>query len=103
MLESQFQSQLIKKLEHMFDGCVILKNDAANRQGIPDLIILHGDRWAALEVKKSARATHRPNQDWYVRNLNAMSFAAFVYPENEMDVLNALQEAFRSRRKARLS
>lgn len=102
MLESQFQSQLIKKLEHMFDGCVILKNDAANRQGIPDLIILHGDRWAALEVKKSARATHRPNQDWYVRNLNAMSFAAFVYPENEMDVLNALQEAFRSRRKARL-
>lgn len=103
MLESQFQSKLIKKLEYMFDGCIILKNDAANRQGVPDLIILHGDRWAALEVKKSINASHRPNQDWYVRNMDAMSFASFISPETEEEVLHALQRSFRSRRKARIS
>ena len=103
MLESQFQSRLVKKLEDMFDGCIILKNDSGNRQGIPDLIILHGDRWAALEVKKSTTAAHRPNQDWYIRNLDAMSFAAFIYPENEKDILNALQQAFRARRTTRVS
>lgn len=49
MRESQFQAQLIKKLSKMLPGCIVLKNDPNYIQGIPDLIILHKDKWAALE------------------------------------------------------
>lgn len=96
MLESKYQALLIKKLEYLFEGCVILKNDANYRQGFPDLLILFNNNWAALEVKQSARASHQPNQDYYVDILNIMSFAAFIYPENEEDVLNELQHALRA-------
>lgn len=93
MLESQYQAKLVKKLERMFEGCVILKNDANYRQGFPDLLILFRDRWAALEVKQHGRASHQPNQDYYVDILNIMSFAAFIYPENEGDILHELQRS----------
>jgi hypothetical protein len=96
LLESEFQAKLIKKLERKFPGCVILKNDSSYRQGIPDLVVFFNDRWAMLEVKASATASHQPNQDYYVQTLNEMSFAAFIYPSNEQDVLRALQQALRS-------
>jgi hypothetical protein len=47
-----------------------------------------------LEVKRSVHETPEPNQEYYVAMFNAMSFAAFIYPENEDEVLNALQSAF---------
>jgi hypothetical protein len=49
-----------------------------------------------LEVKASLQAKRRPNQDYYVNSLNKMSFAALICPENEEEVLIALQEAFAS-------
>lgn len=101
-LESQFQAELIKKLRKMFPGCVILKNDANYLQGFPDLLVLYRSRWAALEVKKSANAPHRPNQPYYVDWSANNSFGAFIYPENEEEVLNALQQTFRSPRNARV-
>lgn len=93
MLERDYQARLIKKLEQLFPGCVILKNDPEYRQGIPDLLILHRARWAMLEVKVSAKSAVRPNQVYYVDLLNQMSFAAFIYPSVEEDVLSALTEA----------
>jgi hypothetical protein len=78
----------------MFEGCVILKNDAAYLQGVPDYILLWRNKWAMLEVKAYRDAEHQPNQDYYVQILNRMSFAAFIYPENEEDVLRELQQAF---------
>lgn len=78
----------------MFPGCVILKNDSGYQQGFPDLTILFGDRWAVLEVKPSEKAKEQPNQRYHVEMLSAMSFAAFIYPENEEAVLDALQQAF---------
>lgn len=96
MLENKFQSNLIKKIKERFDGCIIVKNDAGYIQGIPDLMVLYNDRWAALECKKSKNATHQPNQDYYVDRMNEMSFARFVCPENEEEVLDELQQAFRS-------
>lgn len=95
-LESKFQAKLVKRIKQELPGCVVLKNDSEYIQGIPDLLILHGDRWAALECKRSAKATHRPNQDYYVDKMNRMSFAAFVYPENEEEVLDGLQQALQS-------
>lgn len=91
MLEREYQARLKKKLERMFPGCVILKNDPELLQGIPDLTILHEDRWAMLEVKASERSRVQPNQDYYVRKLGSMSFAAFIYPDVEQEVLYALR------------
>lgn len=94
MLERNFQSNLIKELRERFPGCIILKNDPNYIQGIPDLIILYGNRWATLELKQNARAKHRPNQDYYIDRMNQMSFSRVIYPENKEEVLYELQEAF---------
>lgn len=93
MLERDYQRQLIRELREMFPGCLILKNDTDYLQGIPDLLILYRDRWAALEVKSSASSPEQPNQWYYIDEMNAMSFAAFIYPEIEEEVLDALQQA----------
>lgn len=92
-LERDFQAKLIKELKAMFKGCIIVKNDPNYIQGIPDLLILYNDRWAALEVKKSEHAHHQPNQEYYVDLMDQMSFAAFIYPENKEEILYELQQA----------
>lgn len=94
MLESTFQARLIKKLRKMFPGCEILKNDSGYQQGIPDLSIFWGPYYAFLEVKPDRDAEHEPNQDYFIEKFAHMSFAAFIYPENEIEVLDALQQAF---------
>lgn len=94
--EAIYQADLIERIYRMLPGCVIIKNDASMIQGIPDLLILYNTCWAMLEVKLSAKAKQQPNQEHYINRLNWMSFAAFIYPENEEDVLNALQSAFRA-------
>ena len=98
MLESQFQSKLIKEIKDRFPGCIVLKNDAGYLQGVPDLIVLHNDNWAALECKKTAKAKHQPNQDYYVGRMNEMSYASFICPENKKEVLNELEHALKSSR-----
>ena len=103
MLERDYQAKLIKRLESLFPGCFILKNDSGYLQGVPDLIILYGDRWAMLEAKKEEDSKHQPNQDYYVETLNEMSFASFINPSNEREVLSALEQAFATRRNARFS
>lgn len=102
MLENKFKTQLVSELEEMFPGCIVVHLDPNEIQGIPDLLVLYGNKWAALEGKKSANATHRPNQDYYVDLMNRMSFAAFIYPENKEEVLHELQQAFNVRRSARI-
>lgn len=94
MLENTFQAQLIKRLKAAFPDCIVLKNDPTYIQGIPDLTILYNNKWATLECKESQRAHHRPNQDYYVDIMNGMSFSAFVYPENEEEIINKLVEYF---------
>lgn len=94
MRENKFQSQLIKDLKKRFPGCIVLKNDPDYIQGIPDLLILFNWRWAALECKRSATASKRPNQEYYINKMKGMSYAAFIYPENKEQVLNELAKAF---------
>ena len=94
MTEAKYQSELIKKLRLLFSDCVILKNDPGYLQGIPDLVIFYGDRYAFLEVKANKRARIQPNQDYYVQKLNEMSFAGFIDPSNEEEVLRALRRHF---------
>ena len=92
--ESQFQGKLIKRLKTMFPGCIVLKNDASYIQGFPDLTVLWKDKWALLECKRESEAHKQPNQQYYIDKGKAMSFAAFICPENEEDVLHDLQQAF---------
>ena len=94
MLENKFQANLIKELKTMFPGCIVLKNDPDYIQGVPDLLILHKNKWASLECKKSANAKKQPNQEYYVGLMNEMSFSKFIFPENKEEVLNELREAF---------
>lgn len=96
MKENKFKADLKKELRAIFPGCIVTKLDSSDIQGIPDLLVLYKDKWAALEVKKSATASHRPNQDYYVAKMNAMSSSRFIYPENKEDVLDELRESFKA-------
>lgn len=95
MKESKFQSNLKKELKEMFPGSIITKLDSGDIQGIPDLLVLHGNKWATLENKKSSKATKQPNQEYYVDKMDGMSFSRFIYPENKEEVLNELKEHFK--------
>ena len=97
-LERDFQAKLIREIKQIFKGCIVMKNDSSYIQGIPDLLILYRDKWAALEVKKSATAHHQPNQEYYVELMDEMSYASFIYPENKEEVLYELQQTLFSRR-----
>lgn len=100
--ERDFQAALIRELYERLPGCVVMKMDASYKQGIPDILVLHNDRWAMLECKKSARAHHQPNQDYYVQRLDEMSFCRFIYPENKEEVLYELESALAAHRSARV-
>ena len=92
--ERDYQAVLIDRISMRFPGCFVLKNDEQYIQGIPDLTILYGAVWAVLEVKRSGNEPFRPNQEYYLERLNEMGFAAVIYPENEAEVLDAIQRAF---------
>ena len=93
--ESQFQKGVISEIKKRLPGAIVLKNDPNYIQGIPDLTIVHGKRWAMLECKESANAAHQPNQDFYVEKMNKMSFSSFIYPENKEEVLDEMERSFK--------
>jgi hypothetical protein len=96
MKEAVYQAKLVRILKQRFPGAIVLKNDANYLQGIPDLLILYKNAWAALEVKPRKNAPHQANQAYYVHLMNKMRFCAFIFPENEKEVLDALQRSFDS-------
>lgn len=103
ILESKFKRNVIKKIATLFPGSVILKNDANYFLGIPDTLVLFEDRWAMLEFKREKDARRQPNQEYYIKKFNGMSYASFLQPENEEQVLNELQQALKPVRLARFS
>lgn len=103
MREREYQARLIRILKREFPEIIILKNDPNYLQGVPDLLLLYKNKWAALEVKVNTKARVRPNQRYYVDKMRDMSYASFIYPENEDEVLRALQRTFRTARSTRVS
>ena len=98
-LETDFQGNLIKEIEQTFNGSIVTKLDANYIAGIPDLLILHKNRWATLECKKnksevSKKRRNKEQQDYYVAEMNKMSFSRYVYPENKEEVMNELKVYF---------
>jgi len=102
-LERGYQAYIIKEIKYRFPDAVVLKNDSGYMQGVPDLAIFNGPYWAMLEVKRSEHEPSRPNQEYWVALFDSMSFARFIYPENEEQVLRDLQLALSPRRRPRVS
>lgn len=94
-LESKFQHELIQELKKRFPGCLVTKTDPTYIQGIPDLLILYEDKWATLECKRTESSHKQPNQEFYVKKMNDMSFSAFIFPENKEEVLDELERSFK--------
>jgi len=101
--ESKFQSELIEDLKDLFPNCMVLQNDANYIQGIPDLLILYQNTWAALECKRGLYEPYQPNQEYYLEVMDDMSFASMICPENREAVLYELQRSFSVRRPTRIS
>lgn len=94
MLERDYQALLVKQIKQLIPGCEVYMLDPNQIQGIPDLLILAPTgRWATLEVKASEKSKLRPNQAWYVREWGRKAFSSFIYPENQEEVLRALQQS----------
>ena len=91
--ENKFKQDLKAEILARLPGSIVLHLDPQDIQGVPDMLVLYNDRWAALEGKKSAKASHRPNQDYYVQQMNDMSFAAFIFPENKEEVLHDMERS----------
>ena len=102
-LESSLKADFIRKIRETFPDAIVLKNDANYLQGVPDILVLIGPRWVALEYKRHPTSAQQANQGYYVTLMNEMSYAAFVWPGNERDILDELQRAFKPRRAARIS
>jgi hypothetical protein len=99
-----YKVKLKAKLREMFPGCIIQHQDPnVIHQGIPDLLIIFGDRWGMLEAKASATSVKQPNQEYWIDFYNEQSFASFIYPENEEEVLNALSRSLAPRQRPRNS
>lgn len=92
--ERDFQSDLIKELKKEFKGSIVTKLDSGHIQGIPDLLILHKNKWATLECKANKNAKKQQNQPYYVKKMDEMSFSRFIYPENKEDILDELKVHF---------
>jgi hypothetical protein len=101
--ELDYQDHLIRKIqEHVLPGCRVLKNDPGYIQGVPDLTILNGKLWAWLEVKRKSTSWTQANQQFYIDWASRNAFGAFISPDNEDEVLDALQQALEPGGPARL-
>jgi hypothetical protein len=100
-LESEFQAGLKKEVGLILPGSYMFKLDSSEWQGIPDQLILWEDRWAILELKRSANSPFQPNQEWYIDQFNKMSYSSVCYPENKEAVLHEIQQAFGTGRTSR--
>lgn len=96
MNENEYQAKLIKDIEKRIPGSMVLKQDPNIIQGIPDLAILYKDKFAILEVKKSANEKYQPNQEYYLKKFGEHVYSKTIYPENEKEILNGLESALRT-------
>ena len=96
MRENKYKQGLKKRIKELLPESELIDLDPNSTQGWPDILVLYKDRHAFLEVKRSAKAPHRPNQDYYIQKYSEYVYSSFIFPENESEVLDELQRALRS-------
>jgi hypothetical protein len=94
MHERDFQPEIIARIRQAFPEALVTKC-GNGIQGFPDLQILIGrpqaePKWAYLECKKNFGAKEQPNQRYWIKELDRMSFARFIFPENADQILEDL-------------
>ena len=87
-----YSKQIKQKLKEDFPECKVFRLDPNEVQGIPDLVMLCPVTWATLETKGFEKANIQPNQPYYVKQHNEMSFSSFIHPDIEEAVLNNLHK-----------
>ncbi len=97
-LERDYKPELMARITQRFSifGEVRFQHNDPNApasQGIPDLTVFVGPRWFLLETKRSAKSKKRPNQDWWIEHWSKVTFCSVIHPENEEEVLNALERS----------
>lgn len=93
--ENVYQANLIKKLNKVYGKDNVLKIPGSVRQGIADIEVTCGCKYARLEAKAYKDAEHQPLQDYYIDLANKQgAFGRFIYPENEEEVLSELSDYF---------
>lgn len=107
-LEAEYKPELMERIVTRFTrfGPVRFNHNDPNmpgQQGIPDLTVYVGPLWFLLETKRSEKSKKRPNQDWWIEHWNATTFCAVIFPENEEEVLNAMERSLEARGQACLS
>lgn len=93
-LESEFQTKVIKHLEELLPGCVVLVKPGYYVQGFPDLLVLYKNQWAALEVKRARNSPYQPNQEWWIAELDTIGFASMICPENLKEIIDEVLRSF---------
>lgn len=97
ILEMNFKARFLRELEErLSDLNLVFIDTRPKHRSYPDTIVLGPAYWAALEFKRTKRASHQPNQDYYVKEFRDLGYANFVYPENAEEVLNDLENLFTS-------
>lgn len=96
--ESKFERKVVNRLMRDYPGAYVIKTyPGFVPQGFPDRVFLYYDFWSAFDAKRSPNAPIQPNQPYYIDQLNQMSHAAFVNPENEEVYYNEIQRALQSK------
>jgi hypothetical protein len=104
MREADYQQNLVTEIYRSFQNyigaqplhdIIVYVTDPNYLQGIADLMVFYRPtgKFAMLEVKLSAKSKEQPNQRWYIEHWGQTIFAAFIYPENQEEVLLALRQA----------
>lgn len=94
-LENEYQADLIKKLNKEYGETNVIKIPGSVRQGIADIEVTCGCKYARLEAKAYKDAAHQPLQDYYIDLINSQgAFGRFIYPENEDKVLEEMKDYF---------
>lgn len=93
-LERDYQLVLMEKIESKFPGCQIFNLTPLRILGIPDLLLLYENHWAMLETKRAIGSHRQALQEHYIALFDDMSFARFIDPSTEREILNELQRSF---------
>ena len=96
--EGDYQKDIIDRIKKALPGAIVMKNDSSYIQGIPDLTVIYGGKYAMLEVKKSYYDfvhNQQANQKDYIRKFRDWgAFSFFIYPEVDADVFEELIRYF---------